>query len=177
MKTENGMKKITWIICVIAVMIFFAGLAGCSGPSGEDEPQAEESSGIQTEAPASEPEEPSETESAETSGGEYKAETEEPSEAEPAETSGGKYKNGTYEGVARGYKKGLHVKATVEDGLIVDIQVTDNHEDEPYLTDSLVIIPEIIETQSTEVDAIASATKTCEGILKAVDDALSQAES
>lgn len=87
----------------------------------------------------------------------------------------GAYADGTYSGVARGYKKGLHVDVTVSGGRISDIQVGAHNEDEPYLTDSLVVIPQIIETQSTQVDIVAGATKTCEGIAKAVDDALLQA--
>jgi NosR/NirI family nitrous oxide reductase transcriptional regulator len=91
-----------------------------------------------------------------------------------AQTGG--YKDGTYSGVARGYKKGLHVEVTVQDGKIAAVQIAKNNEDEPYLTDSLVIIPKIVETQSTEVDIIAGATKTCQGIGKAVKNALEQAK-
>jgi uncharacterized protein with FMN-binding domain len=95
--------------------------------------------------------------------------------AAPQAAVGGTYADGAYVGVARGYKRGLHVEVTVKDGKIADIRIGDNNEDEPYLTDSLVIIPKMIETQSTDVDAVASATKTCDGIEKAVRDALSQA--
>lgn len=140
------MKKMILAFCVAALLACSMGVAGCSAQTGEA--QSDESAPAQAEVPA----------------------------AEPAEEPAGKYKDGTYAGVARGYKKGLNVEVTVENGLIADIRVTDNNEDEPYLTDSLVIIPEIIETQSTDVDAIAGATKTCEGISLAVEDALSQAE-
>lgn len=84
-------------------------------------------------------------------------------------------KDGTYPGVARGYKKGLHVNVTVENSKIVDVEIGKNNEDEPYLTDSLVVIKQIVETQSTEIDAVAGATKTCKGIAKAVDNALDHA--
>jgi NosR/NirI family nitrous oxide reductase transcriptional regulator len=88
----------------------------------------------------------------------------------------GKYKDGTYLGVARGYKKGLNVNVTVQDGKIAEVKIAKNNEDEPYLTDSLVVIPQIVETQSTEVDIVAGATKTCEGIGNAVKNALEKAK-
>lgn len=101
------------------------------------------------------------------------AEKEELSQAGTEE--GGGYKDGTYEGMARGYKKGLNVEVTVKNGLIADVEVTDNNEDQPYLADSIeAVIPQIIETQSTEVDIVSEATKTCEGIAKAVNNALAQ---
>ncbi len=87
----------------------------------------------------------------------------------------GSIEDGTYPGVARGYKKGLHVNVTVENSKIVDVEIGKNNEDEPYLTDSLVVIKQIVETQSTEIDAVAGATKTCKGIAKAVDNALDNA--
>lgn len=96
--------------------------------------------------------------------------------ASTKDNESGGYKDGTYTGVARGYKKGLHVDVTIQDGKIADVQIGDHNEDEPYLTDSLVIIPKLIETQDTNVDIVAGATKTCEGIGKAVDNALEQAK-
>lgn len=95
----------------------------------------------------------------------------------PAQSVGtGTYKDGTYTGVARGYKKGLNVNVTVQHGKIADVKIAKNNEDEPYLTDSLTIIPQMIDTQSTEVDIVAGATKTCEGIGKAVENALEKAK-
>ncbi|PYG88728.1 uncharacterized protein with FMN-binding domain [Ruminiclostridium sufflavum DSM 19573] len=97
-------------------------------------------------------------------------------EAAGQSAEAGKIKDGIYSGVARGYKKGLHVNVTVKDSKIADVEIGKNNEDEPYLTDSMVVIEQIVETQSTEVDAVAGATKTCKGIAKAVDNALEKAK-
>lgn len=87
------------------------------------------------------------------------------------------YLDGEYVVVTRGYKKGMNVQVTFKDSQITDIQVLDNNEDEPYLTDSLTIIPTILETQSVEVDTVSGATKTCQGIMKAVKLAKDEANA
>lgn len=87
------------------------------------------------------------------------------------------YQDGDYDVVVRAYKKGMNVRVSFASNKITGVQVMDNNEDEPYLTDSLVIIDEILETQSAEVDAIAGATKTCKGIMKAVKQAQQEAIS
>jgi uncharacterized protein with FMN-binding domain len=49
-------------------------------------------------------------------------------------------------------------------------------EDEPYLSDSLIVIDDILAIQSTEVDVVSGATYTSGGIIDAVKNALVDAK-
>lgn len=98
------------------------------------------------------------------------------SEKKPLE-SGLKYNDGTYEGLAVGYKPGLKVQVTIENDKIIDIKITSHRETRGYYEEPFKIIPEqILERQSTEIDTISGATKSCNGIKKAVESALKKAE-
>ncbi len=87
------------------------------------------------------------------------------------------YKDGIYYGVANGYRPNLNVEVVIEDGMIKSVEVTDNNETPkfldkvvPYLTD------EIVQTQSTDVDAVSRATMSSNGIIEATNEALEQAQ-
>lgn len=82
------------------------------------------------------------------------------------------YSDGTYEGIARGLYAGVHVKVTITDGKIASIELGDNLEDEPYITDAAAVINKIINEQSTDVDAVSGATYSSNGIMHAVEYAL-----
>ncbi|EKQ51895.1 MULTISPECIES: FMN-binding protein [unclassified Clostridium] len=87
------------------------------------------------------------------------------------------YKDGTYTGVGEGKNPNLKVSVTVtvSNGKVSNIDVLSANE--PNGEEALKIIPkEIIDEQSTDVDVVSGATMTSNGILMAVDDALSQAE-
>jgi NosR/NirI family transcriptional regulator, nitrous oxide reductase regulator len=93
-------------------------------------------------------------------------------QAAPQET----YKDGTYTGTGRGYRPGLQVEVTIEDSKITDIEIGSNNETPRYTTRPFNTIPqEIIESQSTDVDTVSGATRTSNGIIAAVEDALNQA--
>jgi uncharacterized protein with FMN-binding domain len=86
------------------------------------------------------------------------------------------YKDGTYTGTGRGYRPGLQVEVTIENSKITDIEIGSNNETPRYTARPFNIIPqEIIEAQSTDVDTISGATRTSDGIIAAVEDALNQA--
>jgi NosR/NirI family nitrous oxide reductase transcriptional regulator len=86
----------------------------------------------------------------------------------------GKYNDGTYTGVGQGKSPDLKVAVTVKADKITNVEMVSNNESKGK--EALEVIPkEIIEKQSTEVDAVSGATMTSKGIMMAVSDALSQA--
>lgn len=94
------------------------------------------------------------------------------------ESTSAKYKDGTYYGEGLGYKPGLKVKVEINKGIIESIEILEHNEvGRKFYEPALVSIPqEILDNQSTEVDAIAGSTRTSNGIIDAVKDALSKAK-
>jgi uncharacterized protein with FMN-binding domain len=88
----------------------------------------------------------------------------------------GTYSDGIYTGKALGMNAMITVNVTVENGEIVDVVIESSREDEPYLSDSLTVIDDILNTQSTEVDVVSGATYTSGGIIDAVKNALVDAK-
>jgi polyferredoxin len=85
-----------------------------------------------------------------------------------------KYKDGTYTGVGQGKNPDLKVSVTVSNGKVSNVEILSANE--PKGKEALNTIPkEIIDTQSTSVDVVSGATMTSNGIMAAVNDALSQA--
>ncbi len=81
---------------------------------------------------------------------------------------------GTYEGEATGMSEGLKVAVTLNDQGIEKIEVLSHNETAPGWP-ALEKMPEaIIASQSLKVDTIAGATRTSEGIIAAVKDALAK---
>ena len=94
-------------------------------------------------------------------------------EAEEAEAG---IQDGTYEGSAFGFGDLITVSVIIKDGRITDISVLDaSGEDRPYYNQSLPLLDEMIDKQSTEVDTVSGATLTAEGLIDAVADALGKA--
>ncbi len=86
----------------------------------------------------------------------------------------GKYNDGTYDGIGQGKGPDLKVAVIVKDDKITNVEIVSNNETKGK--EALAVIPsEIIEKQSTEVDAVSGATMTSKGIMMAVNDALNQA--
>lgn len=88
------------------------------------------------------------------------------------------YKDGEYTASATGYSGGLKVKVVIEDDKIQSVEIISHNEvGKQYYEEAIAKIPlAIVESQSTEVDAIAGATKTSKGIIKAVNKALEEAK-
>ncbi len=86
-------------------------------------------------------------------------------------------KDGEYEGKGNGRNGKIEVKLTVANGEIKAIEVTKQSEDDEYY-DGLEerMIPQIITKQSTEIDVVSGATESFDGIIAAVNDALSKAK-
>ncbi|GMO53817.1 MAG: hypothetical protein Ta2G_12360 [Termitinemataceae bacterium] len=88
------------------------------------------------------------------------------------------YENGTWEGEAEGYKGILKVLIRTVNSSIYEIKVLSHREDALLSADVFRQLSEqILETGSTELDAISGATITSEGFLNAVNDALKKASN
>ena len=90
----------------------------------------------------------------------------------------GTWKDGTYTGSGKGFGGIISVKVTVEDGKISAIDVTSaSGETASYFSKAKGIIPKMISGQTTNVDAASGATYSSNGIITAVRNALSKAET
>ena len=129
----------------------------------EEEPEAEEESAeeeiAEEEAP---PEEEPETE----------PEPEPETEPEPVYI----YNNGTYTAAAYGYDGDIEVSVTIENDVIVDITGV-TYESDSWYYDSAAphVISQILNAQSTQVDAYSGATYSSDAIMVAVAAALDMA--
>ena len=94
-----------------------------------------------------------------------------------ANSASGAYQDGEYLGKASAYNGNVEVKVTISGGKITAIDIVKTKDDEEYFFDAQKkVIPEILEKQSTDVDAVAGATTSREGIAHAVQKALEQAK-
>ena len=90
----------------------------------------------------------------------------------------GTWKDGTYTGSGKGFGGTISVKVTVKDGKISAIDVTSaSGETASYFSKTKGIIPKMISGQTTNVDAASGATYSSNGIITAVRNALSKAET
>ena len=90
----------------------------------------------------------------------------------------GTWKDGTYTGSGKGFGGTISVKVTVEDGKISAIDVTSaSGETASYFSKAKGIIPKMISGQTTNVDAASGATYSSNGIITAVRNALSKADT
>lgn len=87
-----------------------------------------------------------------------------------------KYIDGMYEGQGTGKNPGIKVSVTIKDDKITDITVISCNDNSEYFDEAAAVIPKsIIEAQATNVDTVSGSTLSSEGIIKAVEDALSKA--
>lgn len=83
-----------------------------------------------------------------------------------------------YEGTADGFGGPIKVKVIMDEGEIVDIEVVD-HSETAGIGDAAIeeLVPQIIEAQGTAgIDTVTNATMSSNGLIGAVDDALSKVE-
>jgi uncharacterized protein with FMN-binding domain len=85
-----------------------------------------------------------------------------------------KIKAGTYEGTSNGFDGPIKVAVTVSRGKITGVKVVDVKDGRPRSAVEAIPV-RIVQAQSPYVDAVTGATITSEGIVTAVDDALSNA--
>lgn len=89
------------------------------------------------------------------------------------------YKDGNYEGSGTGFHNGTTtVSITIKNDKITSIKVLSNEDTPRYFNyASSDTISEILDAQSSEVDAVSGATYSSQGIMEAVQDALNQAKN
>lgn len=87
-----------------------------------------------------------------------------------------RYKDGTYTGVGDGKNGPVTVSVTIAGDRITEIAVLNSFDEDKYFARAEAMIPgAILAAQSTEVDVCSGATFSSEGIIAAVEDALSKA--
>lgn len=86
------------------------------------------------------------------------------------------FNDGTYFGIGQGKYGDIKVEVTIQNGIIKEVKLVE-HKETPGLSDPVFekLFKEIVEKQSTEVDAVSGGTMTSDGIKEAVNDALKQA--
>jgi len=91
----------------------------------------------------------------------------------------GKLNDGTYHGAYEGgmYKwRANECQVTVSSGKVTDIQLVASKDPAAKNTQQEVLYDRVIQAQSLQVDTISSATLTSKAYLKAVENALLQAQ-
>lgn len=92
-------------------------------------------------------------------------------------SSKNEYTDGTYTGTGTGHRPGLSVAVTIKSGKISSIEITSHNETPGYYEEAFnTVTNEIIQSQSTDVDAVTGATRSSEGIMMAVKAALNKAK-
>ena len=86
------------------------------------------------------------------------------------------YTPGTYEGAGNGYRGPIHVEVEVSHVGIEDIRIT-GHSEAAYPGGAAMeeLLELVLETGSTELDAVSGASFSSTGFLEAVEDALGKA--
>ena len=94
-------------------------------------------------------------------------------EAEKAASRGPYTTDGVYTGSAEGYGGTVEMQVTIENGYIEDVQILSaEYEDAPYLEETLVLLDEILQEQTSSIDVVSGCTYTSCGILNGVTEAL-----
>lgn len=88
------------------------------------------------------------------------------------------YNDGVYEGTGYGYGHDLKVEVSIKSGLIDEISIVSHNEvGEKFYGPAFDYIPsQIIKEQTSDVDAVSGSTYSSNGIIEAVEDALSKAK-
>ena len=90
-----------------------------------------------------------------------------------------KYVDGVYEGTARGYSSDIKVKVTVSGGAIKSVDLLSQNDTPIYFNaeKAKILADNIVKTQSIKVDALAGATISSNGFMKAVSNALESVQA
>ncbi len=94
-------------------------------------------------------------------------------------TETGTYRDGTYYGTGSGFAGtgSIQVKVVIQNGKIASAQVTESRDTQSYLNQAKALLNKIVSGQTTNVDAVSGATYSSAGIIEAVRNALSQAQT
>ena len=91
--------------------------------------------------------------------------------------AGGNFQNGIYTGTGEGYRGKVTVTVKVADGKITEFILDDYADDKSYMERAENrIFQEMISRQNTDVDTVAGATYSSNGLIEAVNKALGNEE-
>ncbi len=112
---------------------------------------------------------------AETSGNDRNDENS--SDSEPEQTAEGTlpYVDGIYYGTAEGYKGDIKVAVVIQDKTLKAILVTEKQDDEPFITNAMDVLKNMMKKQSADVDTVSGATYSSKGLIGAVKAAFEEA--
>lgn len=94
---------------------------------------------------------------------------------ETVDDSNQTWRDGIYYGSGTGFNGEVQVEVVIADGKISNISVVSHNDDSSFMSQAQGLIPNIIISQSTNVDAVSGATYSSRGIIDAVRAALKQA--
>ncbi|MBD9018489.1 MAG: FMN-binding protein [Coprococcus comes] len=87
------------------------------------------------------------------------------------------YKEGIYYGTAEGYSGDVSVAVVIQEKTIKAILITESSDDEAFFNRAMDVVKKVIQIQKTDdVDTVSGATYSSKGLLKAIKNALKQAE-
>lgn len=89
--------------------------------------------------------------------------------------TGGRYADGTYTGTGKGFRGDTKVTVQVKNSVITDITVNSFQDDSEFFSRAESgILAAVIQSQSTDVDAVSGATFSSRGLIEAIRNALGE---
>jgi uncharacterized protein with FMN-binding domain len=164
----NLFKKLRLMMAVFLVLSLFIS-AGCTSGSATEQNTQKQETEISTEDDTSS----TDTESTGTDSENTSVST----DTKESDTTEESSSDGIYTGTGYGKKGSITVEVTIENDLITDITVISHNEDKGYYETAFSqVSAKIISSQSLDVDTVSGATISSNGLIEAVEDALSQAD-
>ena len=85
------------------------------------------------------------------------------------------YVDGIYYGTAEGYKGDIRVAVVIQDKTLKAILVAEKQDDEPFITNAMDVLKNMMKKQSADVDTVSGATYSSKGLIGAVKAAFEEA--
>lgn len=85
------------------------------------------------------------------------------------------YVDGIYYGTAEGYKGDIKVAVVIQDKTLKAILITEKQDDEPFITNAMDVLKNMMKKQSADVDTVSGATYSSKGLIGAVKAAFEEA--
>lgn len=85
------------------------------------------------------------------------------------------YVDGIYYGTAEGYKGDIKAAVVIQDKTLKAILVTEKQDDEPFITNAMDVLKNMMKKQSADVDTVSGATYSSKGLIGAVKAAFEEA--
>lgn len=85
------------------------------------------------------------------------------------------YVDGIYYGTAEGYKGDIKVAVVIQGKTLKAILVTEKQDDEPFITNAMDVLKNMMKKQSADVDTVSGATYSSKGLIGAVKAAFEEA--